>query len=129
MDAPLAVLGGAVCQRLPEYLARPKSFGTAHGLIGRKGHLSLIDGVTGKLARSRLPVPSKRTAETKVPMAQPKIAKVRKRKAERIDQQIRTLVELEKSDDEIAAFLGVTVGSSQVTCSQLGLNLHEAQEK
>src|SRR5262249_33976286 len=40
--APLAVLGGAVCQRLPEYLARPKSFGTARGLIGRKGHLSLV---------------------------------------------------------------------------------------
>src|SRR5262245_10615041 len=62
-------------------------------------------------------------------MSQPKIAKVHKPKAERIEQQIRTLVQLGKSDDEIAAFLGVTVGSSPITCSQPGPDLQEAQEK
>jgi hypothetical protein len=76
-----------------------------------------------------LPVPSQRTAETKAPMAQPKISKVLKPKPERIEQQIRTLVELGRSADEIAAFLRVTVGSVQVTCSQLGLDLQKPPEK
>jgi len=38
-------------------------------------------------------------------------------------QQIINLVERGKSRDEIAAILGVTVGSLQVTCSRLGISL------
>ena len=76
-------------------------------------------------------VAPKNVRETKAPMAasmaQPKIAKVLKGRptkftAERIEQ-IRNLVALGKSRDEIAGFLGVTVGSLQVTCSKLGISL------
>jgi hypothetical protein len=76
-------------------------------------------------------VAPKSVRETKAPMAapmaQPKIAKVLKGRptkftAERI-QQIRNLVALGKRRDEIAGFLGVTVGSLQVTCSKLGISL------
>src|SRR5262249_48440132 len=38
-------------------------------------------------------------------------------------QQIRNLVERGKSREEIAEFIGVTVGSLQVTCSRLGISL------
>ena len=38
-------------------------------------------------------------------------------------QQIRNLVERGKSREEIAELIGVTVGSLQVTCSKLGINL------
>jgi hypothetical protein len=38
-------------------------------------------------------------------------------------QQIRNLVERGKSQDEIAALIGVTVDSLQVTCSRLGVSL------
>src|SRR5262249_17530294 len=38
-------------------------------------------------------------------------------------QQIRNLVERGKSREEIAELIGVTVGSLQVTCSRLGINL------
>jgi hypothetical protein len=41
---------------------------------------------------------------------------------ERIEQ-IRNLVEREKSREEIAALIGVTLGSLQVTCSKLGISL------
>jgi DNA-binding NarL/FixJ family response regulator len=72
-------------------------------------------------------VAPKNVRETKAPMAAPKIAKVLKGRptkftAERIEQ-IRNLVALGKSRDEIAGFLGVTVGSLQVTCSKLGISL------
>lgn len=76
-------------------------------------------------------VAPKNVRETKAPMtapmAQPKIAKVLKGRptkftAERIEQ-IRNLVALGKSRDEIAGFLGVTIGSLQVTCSKLGISL------
>jgi hypothetical protein len=38
-------------------------------------------------------------------------------------QQIRNLVERGKNREEIAALIGVTVGSLQVTCSRLGISL------
>jgi hypothetical protein len=38
-------------------------------------------------------------------------------------EQVRALVALGRSRDEIAALLGVTVGSLQVTCSRLGISL------
>jgi hypothetical protein len=38
-------------------------------------------------------------------------------------QQIKNLVERGKSREEIAALIGVTVGSLQVTCSRLGISL------
>ena len=37
--------------------------------------------------------------------------------------QIRNLVQLGKSREEIAELIGVTVGSLQVTCSRLGISL------
>jgi hypothetical protein len=64
--------------------------------------------------------------ETKA-IAEPKIANVLKGRPtkftpERIEQ-IRHLVALGKSRDEIAGLLGVTLGSLQVTCSKLGISL------
>jgi hypothetical protein len=38
-------------------------------------------------------------------------------------QQIRNLIELGKSVEEIAALMGVTVGTLQVYCSRLGVSL------
>jgi hypothetical protein len=60
-------------------------------------------------------------------IAEPKIANVRKRRRskftpERIEQ-IRDLVALGKSREEIAGLLGVTVGTLQVTCSKRGISL------
>jgi hypothetical protein len=65
--------------------------------------------------------------ETKASIAEPKVAGVprgrpTKLTPERIEQ-IRDLVALGKSRDEIAGFLGVTVGTLQVTCSKLGISL------
>jgi hypothetical protein len=64
--------------------------------------------------------------ETKA-IAEPKIANVLRGRPtkftpERIEQ-IRGLVALGKSREEIAGLLGVTVGSLQVTCSKLGISL------
>jgi hypothetical protein len=60
-------------------------------------------------------------------IAAPKIPDVRKRRPskftpERIEQ-IRDLVALGKSREEIAGLLGVTVGTLQVTCSKRGISL------
>jgi hypothetical protein len=65
--------------------------------------------------------------EAKASIAEPKIANVLKGRPtkftpERIEQ-IRHLVALGKSRDEIAGLLGVTLGSLQVTCSKLGISL------
>ena len=38
-------------------------------------------------------------------------------------QQISNLVERGKSRDEIAAMIGVTTGTLQVTCSKMGISL------
>jgi hypothetical protein len=43
--------------------------------------------------------------------------------------QITTLVERGKSRQEIAALLGVTVGSLQVTCSRLGISLRRIGQR
>ena len=77
--------------------------------------------------RAAASVTPKNERETKSPMAQPKIAKVLGRRPtkftpERIEQ-IKNLVASGKTRDEIAASVGVTIGSLQVTCSKLGISL------
>src|SRR5207244_12022967 len=42
-------------------------------------------------------------------------------------KQIRELVESGKSREEIAALVGVTVGTLQVTCSKLGISLRRSR--
>ena len=42
-------------------------------------------------------------------------------------KQIRELVESGKSREEIAALIGVTVGTLQVTCSKLGISLRRSR--
>jgi hypothetical protein len=44
-------------------------------------------------------------------------------------EQIRDLVASGKSRDAIAALLGLTVGSLQVTCSKLGISLAAASSQ
>ena len=60
-------------------------------------------------------------------IAEPKIASVRKRRSSKFtperNEQIRDLVALGKSREEIAGLLGVTVGTLQVTCSKRGISL------
>ncbi|MGA7490500.1 MAG: hypothetical protein WBW74_26565 [Xanthobacteraceae bacterium] len=78
--------------------------------------------------RAAASVTPKNERETKSPMAQPKIAtKVLGRRPtkftpERIEQ-IKNLVASGKTRHEIAASVGVTIGSLQVTCSKLGISL------
>jgi hypothetical protein len=59
--------------------------------------------------------------------AEPKIANVRKRRPSKFTpekiEQIRDLIALGKSREEIAGLLGVTVGTLQVTCSKRGISL------
>jgi hypothetical protein len=76
--------------------------------------------------RAATSVAPKTVRETKA-IAEPKIANVLKGRPtkftpERIEQ-IRHLVALGKSREEIAGLLGVTLGSLQVTCSKLGISL------
>jgi hypothetical protein len=71
--------------------------------------------------------------ETKGPMADPKGADVPRGRPtkftpERIEQ-IRHLVALGMSREEIAGILGVTLGSLQVTCSKLGVSLRRLNPK
>jgi hypothetical protein len=69
---------------------------------------------------SSTPLEAKGTAE-------PKILNARKRRASKFTaerlEQIRNLVALGKSREEIAGLLGVTVGTLQVTCSKRGISL------
>jgi hypothetical protein len=44
-------------------------------------------------------------------------------------QQIRNLIELGKSVEEIAARIGVTVGTLQVSCSRLGISLRRPRPR
>ena len=65
--------------------------------------------------------------EAKAPLSEPKVVSVPRGRPtkftpERVEQ-IRDLVALGKSRDEIAGLLGVTVGTLQVTCSKLGISL------
>jgi hypothetical protein len=71
--------------------------------------------------------------ETKGPMADPKGTDVPRGRPtkftpERIEQ-IRHLVALGMSREEIAGILGVTLGSLQVTCSKLGVSLRRLNPK
>jgi hypothetical protein len=72
-------------------------------------------------------VAPKSERQTKARMTRPKVAKVAKARPIQFTpdkiEQIRSLVESGKSRDEIAEFIGVTVGSLQVTCSKLGISL------
>jgi hypothetical protein len=76
--------------------------------------------------RAATSVAPKTVRETKA-IAEPKVADVPRGRPtkftpERIEQ-IRDLVSLGKSRDEIAGLIGVTLGSLQVTCSKLGISL------
>jgi hypothetical protein len=67
-----------------------------------------------------------KTPEPKA-IAEPKISNVRKRRPSKFTperlEQIRDLVALGKSREEIAGLLRVTVGTLQVTCSKRGISL------
>jgi len=60
-------------------------------------------------------------------IAEPKIPNVGKRRSSKFTperlEQIRNLIALGKSKEEIAELLGVTVGTLQVTCSKRGISL------
>ena len=63
-------------------------------------------------------------------IAGPKISNVRKRRPSKFtpEEQIRNLVALGKSREEIAELLRVTVGTLQVTCSKRGISLRRPQK-
>jgi hypothetical protein len=77
--------------------------------------------------RAGASVTPKIVRETKAEMAEPKVTNVPRRRPTKFtperNEQIRDLVALGKSRDEIAGLLGVTVGTLQVTCSKLGISL------
>jgi hypothetical protein len=65
-------------------------------------------------------------------IAEPKTSNVRKRRPSKFTperlEQIRNLVALGKSREEIAELLRVTVGTLQVTCSKRGISLRRPQK-